>query len=133
MKQIMLGLAVASAVIYLLLVIKGWVKQLKTPDTSRRSYFWGLAFAVFFYYGFLIWWARYGIKMALKLTLACFVAVGFLQFVLRYAGIIEIDGIGESIALGLFLSVPIRAVGGIYVAYRDVDWRNDNLLRKRKN
>jgi hypothetical protein len=36
---------------------------------------------------------------------------------------IDIDGIGESIAAGLFLAVPIRAVTGVYVANHDNSWR----------
>lgn len=147
----MVILAVASGVIYILLAIKGWVKQtarlevrpqgaqlvhgiraqLTTPDTPRRAYFWGLAFAVFFYYGFLIWWGRYGIGRAVKLTLACFAAVALLQFALRYAGMIDIDGLGESIAVGLLISVPIRAVGGIYVANHDGGWRSEIVARRK--
>ena len=142
----MLILAAASALIYLLLAFKGWGKQAQrsskrvpvdhhrqsevgerpeqaSPDAPQRSYVWGLAFAVLFYYGFLIWWARYGLGRAVKLTLACIAMVGLLQLALRSAGMIDIDGIGESIAAGLFIAVPIRAVAGVYVAKHDNSWR----------
>lgn len=151
MLRIMAILAVSSALIYILLAIKGWAKQAArwkvrtrgaqpahgaraepaTPDIPRRAYFWGLAFAVLFYYGFLIWWGRYGIGRAVKLSLACFAAVGLIQFALRYAGMIDIEGLGESIAVGLLISVPIRAVGGIYVANHDGDWRSAILTQRR--
>lgn len=144
-------LAAASAFIYILLTIKGWAKQARlsqertkveqpanserlqraSPDAPPRAYFWGLTFAVLFYYGFLIWWGRYGLGRAVKLTLACIVAVGLVQIVLRSAGMIDIHGIGESIAAGLFIAVPIRAVAGIYVAKNDNSWRSAVVAQRR--
>lgn len=144
-------LAAASAFIYILLTIKGWTRQVRrshgstkverpvnsgrpqrtSPEAPPRAYFWGLTFAVLFYYGFLIWWGRYGLGRAAKLTLLCIVAVGLVQILLRSTGMIDIDGIGESFAVGLLIAVPIRALAGIYVARYDNSWRSEIVAQRR--
>jgi hypothetical protein len=151
MLRILLTLAAASAAIYVLLALRGWARQARASRTTiledhrsatdaldsatgkapPRAYLWGLAFAVFFYYGFPIWWARYGLRRAITLTLVCVCAVGLVQYLLVSADVIEIGNVAESFGAGLLLAVPIRAIAGLYVAKHDREWRIAILAHRR--
>jgi hypothetical protein len=44
---------------------------------------------------------------------------------------IHIEGIGESFLVGLLIAVPIRALGGIFVAMYDTSWRSEIVAQRR--
>ena len=116
--------------LYLLFSLSGWLKQARgkcSNDAPRRAYFVGLLFAGLYYYGFPIWWWRYGLKTATKLLLACIIVGAILQGMLRAAGLITVRDFGESLGIALLIAVPIRAIAGIWVARRDISW---STLRK---
>ena len=127
-------LSAVSAVLYILLSIRGWFEQVSkwqgVSGVPRRAYFCGLTFALLFYYGFPLWWWRYGLWKALHLVFVCVGAVAVLQAILRTTGSIEVESLGESIVVALLLSMPIRAIGGIWVACRDAEWRS--AIRQRR-
>jgi hypothetical protein len=152
MLRILLTLAAASAAIYVLLALRDWARHARASRTTTleehrsatdaldsapgkatpRAYLWGLAFAVLFYYGFPIWWARYGLRRAITLTLVCICAVGLVQYLLVSADFIEIGNVAESFGAGLLLAVPIRAIAGLYVAKHDSAWRFAILACRRR-
>ncbi len=132
MLKIILILSGISALLFCVAAFTGWRRGKKSGATlPRRAYFWGLMFAFLFYYGFPVWWWRYGLRKTLELILACIVAVMALQAILRAAGLINVDGLGESLAAGLFVAVPIRAVAGLWVARRDAEWRSAITLSRK--
>ena len=137
MTRIMLILTAITAALYLLIVITSWLRRaserkrdLGKAQRPSPAYFWGFAFAVFFYYGFLIWWWRYGFQNTCKLILSCVFIVAATQATLRYAGLIEVDGPGESFAVSLLIAVPIRALAGFWVAKNDRRWRNAIVIKR---
>lgn len=99
-------------------------------DQPAYSYFWGLVFALLFYYGFPVWWWRYGLQKALELIIACVLAVIALQEILSVSGMIQVDNLGAAVVTGLFVAVPVRAVAGLWVARRDAEWRSRIVLRR---
>ena len=137
MAKILLILTAISATIYLLLVATSWSRQTRKRKGVQEqapmpypAYFWGFAFAVVFYYGFPIWWWRYGFRNTCKLILSCILIVTATQAILRYARLIEVDGLPESFAVSLFIAVPIRAFAGIWVAKNDRRWRNSIVVKR---
>ena len=52
------------------------------------------------------------------------------QGVLRSLDVIEVSEFGESLAWGLFLSIPVRAIAGVWVANNDRRWRQA-IVKKR--
>tara|TARA_R110002167_G_scaffold12858_1_gene54631 strand:- start:64 stop:387 length:324 start_codon:yes stop_codon:yes gene_type:complete len=96
-----------------------------------RAYFWGLAFAVLFYYGFPVWWWRYGLRNTMQLLGICVVLVVAIQTILRVTGAIEVDNFGESMAVGLIIAIPIRVIAGFWVAKYDAKWRRAILLQRK--
>ena len=132
MLKIFLVLSGISALLFCVAAFTGWRRRKKSGSAQpRRAYFWGLMFALLFYYGFPVWWWRYGLRKTLELMLACIVAVMTLQAILRAIGAINVDGLGESFAVGLFLAVPIRAVAGLWVTRRDAEWRSAIILSRK--
>jgi hypothetical protein len=49
---------------------------------------------------------------------------------LRYLDVIEVSEFGEPHALGLLLSIPVRAIAGVWVANNDRRWRQA-IVKKR--
>lgn len=134
MLRITLILTAISAFLYLVFSFMGWFRQAtrvrKASNPPRRAYFWGLSFAVLFYYGFPIWWWRYGFWKTMQLLIGCIASGAALQAILRSIGAIEVDDFGESLAMGLLLAVPIRAAAGIWVAGKDAEWRHSIVLKR---
>ena len=137
MARILLILTAISVTLYLLLAVTSWLRhsneRKNAPAQAAKpypAYFWGFAFALVFYYGFPIWWWRYGLRNACKLILACVLIVAATQAILRYAQMIDVDGLGESFAASLFIAVPIRALAGIWVAKNDRRWRNAIVMKR---
>lgn len=140
MARFLLILTAISAALYLVLASISWFRH----TSERRSvpawtaqatkpypaYFWGFAFALVFYYGFPIWWWRYGLRNTCKLILACVLTVAVTQAILRYAEMIEVDGLGESFAASLLIAVPIRALAGFWVAKNDRRWRHAIVMKR---
>lgn len=138
MARILLILTAISVALYLLLAVTSWLRHANerknAPTQATKpypAYFWGCAFALVFYYGFPIWWWRYGFRNTCKLILACVLSVAAIQALLRYAEMIDVDGLGESIAASLFIAVPIRALAGIWVAKNDRRWRNAIVMKRK--
>ena len=137
MARILLTLTAISAALYLLLAITSWFRRTSerrnVPEQAPKpypAYFWGFAFAVVFYYGFPIWWWRYGFRNTCKLILACILIVAVTQAILRSTELLEVDGLGESFAASLFIAVPIRALAGFWVAKNDRRWRHAIVLKR---
>lgn len=128
MLKLLIALSSVSAVLYLFLVSKGWLGQIRgaqtSPATPERAYFWGLAFVVLFYYGFPVWWWRYGLRNALKLMAACVISVWVILAFLRGIQAVHVRDLGESVAIGLLVAVPVRAATGLWVARNDARWRS---------
>jgi hypothetical protein len=137
MLKFFLILSAVSTLLYLLFCSASWYRQLRGigcgSGEPRRAYFWGLLFALLFYYGFPLWWWRYGLRKTVEILFVCISAGIVLQALLRLSSAIPVNDLGESIFLGLLLSVPIRAVAGFWVARRDAAWRNAILLRRKGN
>lgn len=136
MARILLTLTVISAVLYCLLAVVSWTRQFRKRGKASiaapfPAYFWGFTFAVFFYYGFPIWWWRYGLRNAIKLVLSCIFLVAATQAILRLTGMIEVNGFAESVGASLFISVPIRALAGFWVARNDWRWRSAILVERK--
>jgi hypothetical protein len=143
MLRLLLVLGAVSALLYVAFSIvrhstRPSIRRSMRPHADQSvlvrpnsAYFWGLLFALVFYYGFPLWWWRYGLLRAVQVMLACVAATALLQAVLRTTGAIQVDGLGESVAASLLLSVPIRAIGGLWVARRDAEWRSAILERRR--
>lgn len=126
-----------SAVLYFLLALTSSIRGAGGKKSVReevlnpsRAYFWGLAFAVVFYYGFPVWWWRYGLQNACKLVISCMLIVAATQAILRYAGLIEVDGFYEAVAFGLLIAVPVRSLAGLWVAKNDKRWRNAIVIKR---
>lgn len=129
MQRILVALTLVSAVLYVVLAfairqrMQRKSNQSNSPKLPRPAYFWGFLFAVLFYYGFPIWWWRYGFRRALYLMIVC-VGGGFLiQTLLRIFDVIEVENFSASIAVGILIAVPIRAIAGVWVAMGDSHWR----------
>ena len=132
MLKILLLLSGLSVSIYLILAFSSWRGARKRGrDQPSLSYLWGLMFVVLFYYGFPLWWWRYGLGRAFKLILTCLAMVGVFQAILSYFKIIHVENFGESIAMGIFISVPIRAITGLWVARKDALWRGAAIQSRR--
>jgi hypothetical protein len=127
MLRILIVLAVVSAAMYLAMSFAIWrrtkLKANQSSESPRPAYLWGFLFAVLFYYGFPLWWWRYGFRKALNLMIVCIGAGVLIQILLGVFGVIKIESLGDSVAIGLVISMPIRAIAGIWVARRDFYWR----------
>lgn len=137
MARILLILTAISVALYFLFAVTSFFKYANArklaPSQANEpypAYFWGFAFALIFYYGFPIWWWRYGFRNACKLILTCILLVATTQAILRYLGIIDIDGFGESMATSLLIAVPIRALAGIWLAKNDRRWRSSIVIKR---
>lgn len=137
MGRILLTLTAISIALYTALAAASWLRERSgrkktSTDTAQPdpAYFWGFVFALVFYYGFPIWWWRYGLRNSFKLIITCIMLVAAAQAILRYAEMIEVEGLAESLAAGLIISVPIRALAGLWVAKNDRRWRNDILIKR---
>lgn len=138
MAKLLLILAASSAVLYLMLAVLSWRKhknaRKQVPENCTKqnpAYIWGFVFALIFYYGFPIWWWRYGFQNACKLVFSCLAFLAATQGVLSYLGVIEVSEFGEPHALGLLLSIPVRAIAGVWVANNDRRWRR--AIEKKRN
>ena len=137
MKKILLTLTIISIALYIALAVISWFRHTKErrsiPAHAKEpypAYFWGLAFALVFYYGFPIWFWRYGVRNTCKLIIACVLIIATIQAILRYLDVIEVDGLGESIAASLLIALPVRALAGFWVAKNDRRWRNAIVLKR---
>lgn len=131
MLWIHLGLSTISVVLYILLNQSGWRKRVSGDGTTRRAYYMGLLFAGLYYYGFPLWWWRYGIKTTAKLLLTCIIAGAICQAVMREMGLVVAADLGKSFAISMLIAVPIRAIAGVWVARHDKRWR-EAIMAKRK-
>lgn len=127
MLRVLVVLTVVSGILYFVLSAVSWRRSKRRAyqlsELPPPAYFWGFLFSVLFYYGFPLWWWRYGFRKALHLMIVCIGAGVLIQALLRAIDVIEIEGIGESIAIGLLIAVPIRAIAGLWVARQDCSWR----------
>jgi hypothetical protein len=137
MARILIILTAISAAMYLLIATTSWLRRASERRKVREhvpepypAYFWGFAFAVVFYYGFPVWWWRYGLRNTCKLIISCVLIVAAAQAILRYAELIEVDGLGESFAASLLIAVPVRALAGFWVARNDRRWRNAIVIKR---
>lgn len=137
MTKILLGLAVASVGVYLIIVIIAALRSKtkgrhsdRSPN-GRPSYLWGLMYAAGFYYAFPVWLWRYGMRNTLKLIGSCVLAVAAIQALFRYVGLIEVNDFRDSLVFGLFFAIPVRAAAGFWVAQNDGRWRQA-ILSQRK-
>ena len=137
MARTLLILTAISAALYLLLAVTSWVRRVsekrRVPEQATKpypAYFWGFAFAVVFYYGFPVWWWRYGLRNSCKLICSCILIVAATQAILLYTEVIDVDGFGESFAVSLLIAVPIRALGGFWLAKNDRRWRNAIVAKR---
>jgi hypothetical protein len=137
MAKTLLILAAISGALYLILAVLIWRKHKNAgkqiPENCTKqnpAYVWGFVFALIFYYGFPIWWWRYGFQNACKLIFSCIAIAAAIQGVLRYLDVIEVSELGESLAWGLFLSIPVRAIAGVWVANNDRRWRQAIVLKR---
>jgi hypothetical protein len=131
MMRILLFLGVISGIFYLALVwwdVRRYRK--KSAESSRPAYLWGLLFAVLFYYGFPLWWWRYGLRKALFVLIVCICAVALMLEILKLLDWIQVDDRQASMALGLIFAIPVRAIAGIWIAKQDSAWR-ESIVHKR--
>ncbi len=131
MLWVQLALSAVSVILYVLINQSGSQKRASGDSSTRHAYFMGLLFAGLYYYGFPLWWWRYGIKTTAKLLLTCIIAGAICQAVLRTIGMIVVDDFGKSFAISMLLAVPIRAIAGVWVARHDKCWR-DSIVAERK-
>lgn len=137
MTRTLLILTAISAGLYLIFAVTSWLRlnsqrrnNPADPTKPYPAYFWGFAFALIFYYGFPIWIWRYGFRNACKLIVACLLVVAAIQAILRHAEMIEVDTLGESLAVSLLIAVPIRALAGFWVAKNDRRWRHAIVVKR---
>jgi hypothetical protein len=131
---ILLGLSATSMFLYLLFNLSGWLKQARgapNDNSPRRAYLVGLLFAGIFYYGFPIWWWRYGLANTVKLFVMCLGAGAICQAILRGMGTLEVNDFGMSLAFAQIIAVPIRAIAGTWIAKNDARWRGAIALRRK--
>jgi hypothetical protein len=111
MAKTLLILAAISAALYLILAVLSWRKHKNAgkqiPENCTKqnpAYVWGFVFALIFYYGFPIWWWRYGFQNACKLIFSCIAIAAAIQGVLRYLDVIEVsewtNGEGLDVCVG---------------------------------
>ena len=131
MLWIQLALSTISVVLYILINRSGWRKRVSGERTARSGYYMGLLFAGLYYYGFPIWWWRYGIKTTAKLLLTCIIAGAIFQAVLRVLGVIVVADFGKSFAISMVIAVPIRAIAGAWVARQDTRWREATVEERK--
>jgi len=132
MFKIFLVLSCVSALLYSIMAVIDWRgRRTKCATENPRAYFWGFLFSLFFYYGFPLWWWRYGLPKTIWLMLVCLAVVIAVQAVLRLIGLFNDSD--SSIAVGLLISVPVRAAGGMWVARRDAEWRGATLVKAGKS
>lgn len=132
MLKIFLVLASICGLLYSTMAVIDWRgRRTKCATENPRAYFWGLLFALLFYFGFPLWWLRYGLIKSIWLMLVCIAAVMAVPAVLRLIGLISDSD--SSIAVGLLISVPVRAAGGMWVARRDAEWRGAKLVKAGKS
>lgn len=125
MLRILLVLSGISALLFCVAAFTDWRRRRNSGLVQhRRAYFWGLMFALLFFSGFPVWWWRYGLRKTFELMIACGLAVMTVQIILRVIQVIKVDNLGESIGVGLFIAVPVRAIAGLWVARRDAEWRS---------
>lgn len=137
MIRIYLILGSISAALYILFSVINWFRH---PGEDRKkqqlnsklspAYFWGLLFASVSFYGFLIWWWRYGFRNCCKLILSFILMVAVTKAFFQYTELIDIDGLAGPFWSGQLISVPMRVLAGILVAKNDKRWR-DSIIRIR--
>jgi hypothetical protein len=124
MLRLMLLFGMVSGAMYLTLVWLDVQRRRKMPAGSARpAYLWGLLFSGLFYYGFPLWWWRYGLRRALFIVIACICAVALILEILKFLDWITIDDQGTLMVLGLMFNMPVRAIAGMWVAKKDLAWR----------
>ena len=130
MLTLNLALAATCAFAYIIFAFKGWSKQVKNAylmEQPKKRYFWGLSFAILFYYGFPVWWWRYGFLRSVYLLVVC---VGGLALALMALQALGAEEAGQSLGVGLLLSIPVRATAGLWVAHRDEAWRRAIVYKR---
>jgi hypothetical protein len=110
----------ATLILYLLFFLSPWIKAWRRKELGK-SYFVGLLFATFFYYGTPIWLLLYGWKTTFLLIAYCIGSV-FLAVVV----ISSVFSIGDSLIVGILVQVPIRVIAGSWLA------NNHSRLRANK-
>jgi hypothetical protein len=131
MLRILLILGVISGALYLVLVWLDVRRRRKiSAESSRPAYLWGLLFALLFYYGFPLWWWRYGLRKALFVLIICICAVALILEILKFLDWIQVDNRAESMVFGFIYAIPIRAIAGIWVAKQDSAWRKLIILKR---
>jgi hypothetical protein len=132
MPKIFLVLASSSALFYSAMAVIDWRGcRTECATENPRAYFWGLLFALLFYFGFPLWWWRYGLRKSIWLMLGCMAPVMAVPAVLRLIGLISDSD--TSLAVGLLISVPVRGAGGMWVARRDAAWRGAKIVKVGKS
>lgn len=132
MFKVSLVLACVSALLYSIVAVIDWRgRRTKCATENTRAYFWGFLFSLLFYYGFPLWWRRYGLPKSIWLMLVCIAAVMAVQAVLRLIGLLNDSD--SSIAAGFLISVPVRAASGMWVARRDAEWQGTKILKTGKS
>ena len=120
MQKIIIILSAISGALYLVLAVINWRMSKRKTNQAKKSprpaHFWGLLFAVLYYYGFPLWWWRYGLRRTLYLMVVCVGAGILIQELIRQLT-------GESNAVGFLIALPIRAAVGLWVAKRDDAWK----------
>lgn len=127
MLKLLVGVALASAIFYVLLSGRDWVRRkrgLESADSPRPAYFIGLLFAIFFYFALPLWWWRYGLSNTIKLIALCIAAAAAGSTLIGLTGYSQLMG-GEvsPLLLGQLIGVPVRAVAGLWLAKNDERWR----------
>lgn len=88
MPKIFLVLASGSALFYSAMAVIDWRgRRTECATENPRAYFWGLLFALLFYFGFPLWWWRYGLRKSIWLMLGCMTPVMAVPAVLRLIGL----------------------------------------------
>ncbi len=131
MLWMQLGLSVVSVVIYISLSQARWLKQTRGETATRSSYFAGLFFAGLYYFGFPILWWRYGIRITVMLLMTCIIASAAFQVLFLELGRGGASDSRSTLAIGMLIAVPIRAIAGIWVARHDKRWR-DAIVAQRQ-
>lgn len=127
-----LSLSIASAVLYLLLNSKAWLRvkrSEKTKDGEKASYFIGLLFSVLFYYALPIWIWRYGLLATIKIFLICIISSSLFFLGFQLMGL-QVGGWPDSFFIIQMIQVPVRAVAGGWIAKRDTKLRSSITLKR---
>ena len=130
MLTLNLALAATCAFAYIIFAFIGRSKQVKNVyliEQPKKRYFWGLSFAILFYLGFPVWWWRYGFLRCVYLLVVCVGGVVLARIALQTLGAEEA---GQSLGVGLLLSIPVRVTAGLWVAHRDEAWRRAIVYKR---